>query len=278
MANYAIGDIQGCYNEFSSILELISFDTSTDKLWLTGDLVNVGPNSLECLDLIYSIKNNCNIVLGNHDLHLLAILEEVRQMRKEDTLEQILKTDKKNLYIDWISKIPLVHVEPLETSIGQREFIMSHAGIPPHWDLDEALNASLSIEKMLKNSKDRKLYLSCIFSNLPPKEYPEISYLEILRLNTNYLTRMRFFSEENGLNLTCKGPANDSPRGFLPWFKHNLKILKGNRHILFGHWSSLKGKIDKKNISALDTGCVWGNPLKALRLEDGREFNSNVVN
>ena len=131
---------------------------------------------------------------------------------------------------------------------------------------------------MLKNSKDRKLYLSCIFSNLPPKEYPEISYLEILRLNTNYLTRMRFFSEENGLNLTCKGPANDSPRGFLPWFKHNLKILKGNRHILFGHWSSLKGKIDKKNISALDTGCVWGNPLKALRLEDGREFNSNVVN
>ena len=278
MANYAIGDLQGCYKEFSLLLEKISFNPSLDKLWLTGDLINRGPDSLKCLSLLYSLKKNCHIVLGNHDLHFLAIGEGVRKSNPEDTLSDVLMSEKKELFINWIASLPLIHSEVLNTNLGSIEFIMSHAGIPPHWSLKDTVEASNSIENQLQNKSKRKIFLKNMYGNKPSKEFHGISNMERLRLNTNYLTRMRFCSKNNELELDCKGPPSSAPDGYLPWFNYELKILTKKRHLIFGHWTNLQGKTNIRNISALDTGCVWGNYLKAIRLEDGREFRCNTVN
>ena len=169
MANYAIGDLQGCYKEFSLLLEKISFDPSLDKLWLTGDLINRGPDSLKCLSLLYSLKKNCHIVLGNHDLHFLAVGEGVRESNPEDTLSDVLLSDKKEQYINWIASLPLIHTEILNTNLGSIEFIMSHAGIPPHWSLTDAVEASNSIENQLQNKSKRKIFLKNMYGNKPSK-------------------------------------------------------------------------------------------------------------
>jgi len=278
MANYAVGDLQGCYEELSNLLKIISYSPTKDKLWFTGDLINRGPESLKCLDFIYSNRDNCNIVLGNHDLHFLAVAEEIKLPNKNDTLEALLTSKRKNLYVEWMTSLPLIHIETLKTNKGLIEFIMSHAGIPPHWKLEEAKKASNNIEKFLNNKLTRKVFFNQMYGNHPTKYEDNISEMELLRLNTNYLTRMRICSSKYELNLSFKGSPNDCPKNFKPWFDYDLKILNKNRHLLFGHWAALRGETNKKNISALDAGCVWGNYLKAIRLEDGREFRSNAVN
>jgi len=278
MANYAIGDIQGCYDEFLRILDTINFDSSSDKIWLSGDLVNRGPNSLKCLELAYSIKEQCNIVLGNHDLHLMAVIEEVRNKNPNDTFEEILLSDKKNLLMNWLSSLPLIHKDHLITETGEIEFIMTHAGIPPHWSLDDALMASKSVEDALKEPLTRKNYLTHMYDDSLIGSRLSNSNIEALRVNTNYLTRMRFCSKDNKLDLGSKGPASKPPKNYQPWFNFKLKILNKRRHLLFGHWAALQGKTNIKNITALDTGCVWGYHLKAFRLEDCREFKVYAVN
>ena len=173
MSNYAIGDIQGCYGEFIDLLQKIEFDPEEDKLWLVGDLVNRGPNSLETLDYIFNIKESCNVVLGNHDLHLISVSKKLRSTQESDTLDDLLKNKNLTKYINWLKSLPFVHQEIINTVRGKINFFMSHAGLPPHWSLKKA---SLISEELSLNLKENtEFYLSNIYGNLPSGDNEAIS-------------------------------------------------------------------------------------------------------
>ena len=279
MSNYAIGDIQGCFKELLGLLDLINFDPKQDKLWLVGDLVNRGPNSLEVLEFIYSIKGSCNVVLGNHDLHLLSITEGIRSSGKEDTLEEVLKSPKLSSYVDWLRSLSLCYQENINTNNGVKKFIMTHAGVPPHWTEEELEKNSIEINNVMNNDKKYKEYLINLYGDSPKKPYPNMPKEQELRLNTNYFTRMRFCKLDGELDFVMgkiKG-IKEKNKGILkPWFLHPLKI--SNIHIIFGHWAALGGITGRANIIAMDTGCVWGHKLSAFRLEDKRLFSYDRLN
>ena len=162
MSNYAIGDIQGCFSELIGLLDLINFDKKRDRLWLAGDLVNRGPESLKTLEFIYSIRDSCNIVLGNHDLHLLSIAEGLRTPNKEDTLNAVFQSKNLPLYIKWLRGLGLYYHEKIHCNKRIKTYLMTHAGIPPHWSLKDAVEASNSIENQLQNKSKRKIFLKNI--------------------------------------------------------------------------------------------------------------------
>jgi len=278
MSNYAIGDIQGCYQEFILLLDKINFDTSKDKLWLCGDLVNRGPDSLKCVEFLYSIKENCLITLGNHDLHLIALAEGVIEPNETDTLDKLLRAHNINLYIDWLKQLPLIQSDTIVSQGVKKKYIMTHAGIPPHWSFEEANQHSMEITNSLCSSTYCKHFLKIMYGNEPSLESKNLSKDECLRLYTNYFTRMRFCNEHGEIELMHKGSPADSPKGFKPWFRHKLTIMEESTHLLFGHWAALEGITGVDNITALDTGCVWGKKLTAINLEDGRVFSCNRLN
>ena len=278
MANYAIGDIQGCYRELILLLDKINFNTSEDRLWLCGDLVNRGPDSLKCLEFLHSIKRNCLITLGNHDLHLIALSEGVAELSKADTLKDLLQSPSLGLYVNWLKQLPLIQADTLVSKGIQKEYIMTHAGVPPHWSLEEAKQHSNEISKNLNSPILSKHFLKNMYGNEPSSDSKNLSKDERLRLHTNYFTRMRFCDEHGKIELTNKGNPTNAPQGFKPWFKNELKIMKESTHLLFGHWAALKGITGVHNITALDTGCIWGERLTAINLEDGRVFSCNRVN
>ena len=278
MANYAIGDIQGCFYELQRLLDKINFDPVEDKLWLVGDLVNRGPNSLLTLKLIYEIRESCNLVLGNHDIHFLAIAEGLRKSFKEDTLKEILESNNLDIYKKWLRNQGLIYYENIECERGNRLYLMTHAGIPPHWSWQDAMKADGEIKENLLNDNLYREYLSNIYGNLPNKDKPNLNRLERLRLNTNYLTRMRFCKIDGELELETKGTALDSPKGFKAWFQHPLTIEEENLYLIFGHWAALGGETGVSKIIAVDTGCVWGYKLSAYRLEDNKIFSCERLN
>ncbi len=277
MANYAIGDIQGCFDELMNLLHKIRFKTDRDKLWLCGDLINRGPKSLESLEFLYSIRENCFITLGNHDLHFLAVAEEVIEISDSDTFQEILENRNLDIYLNWIKDLPFHHIDQIKNNGKTRSYVMTHAGIPPHWTIEDLNKYSLELHKTLQGPEALNL-LKNMYGNKPNHPSRCVTEMERLRLNINYLTRMRFCSRDGSLNLTHKGKAIDAPSGMKPWFEWNLKILQDPIHLLFGHWAALEGVTGKKNITALDTGCVWGKKLSALRLEDNRIFSCNKIN
>ena len=270
MSNYAIGDIQGCYGEFIDLLQKIEFDPEEDKLWLVGDLVNRGPNSLETLDYIFNIKESCNVVLGNHDLHLISVSKRLRSTQESDTLDDLLKNKNLTKYINWLKSLPFVHQEIINTVRGKINFFMSHAGLPPHWSLKKA---SLISEELSSNLKENtEFYLSNIYGNLPSGDNEAISEEDKLKVNTNYLTRMRFCNDKAELNLQEKGGLDTKIKGFKPWFCYKRKFEEKNTRIIFGHWASLRGETGNQKFIATDTGCVWGYELTAIELETGKRF------
>lgn len=278
MSNYAIGDVQGCYRELNELLILINFDPSDDTLWFCGDLVNRGPESLECLKLIHSIKDNCSITLGNHDLHLIAVANGILEPSKNDTIGQILKNQDRDLYIEWLKSIPLLHKSTILTEAEERTFIMTHAGIPPHWSLNNAVKFSEEISSVLRSKTNCIPFLKTMYGDYPDQYNKDLKTEERLRLNTNYLTRMRFCNQEGKLEFKHKGESNKPPEGYKPWFDNDLRIMQDPVHLLFGHWAALNGETGIENISALDTGCVWGGKLTAFNLEEGRVFSCNRLN
>ena len=277
MANYAIGDIQGCFDELMNLLHKIKFKTDRDQLWLCGDLINRGPKSLESLEFLYSIRENCFITLGNHDLHFLAVAEEVIEISDSDTFQEILENRNLGIYLKWIKELPFHHIGQIKDNGKTRSYVMTHAGIPPHWTIEDLEKYSLELYKALQGPEALNL-LKNMYGNEPNHPSRCVTEMERLRLNINYLTRMRFCSRDGSLNLKHKGRAIDAPSGMKPWFEWNLKILQDPIHLLFGHWAALEGVTGKKNITALDTGCVWGKKLSALRLEDNRIFSCNKIN
>lgn len=265
MATYAIGDIQGCYKELILLLDLIKYDTKQDQLWFTGDLVNRGPQSLDVLRFVKSLPDSTICTLGNHDLHLLAVGYEVAEKRKKDTFDDVLKAPDCEDLLKWLRCLPLMHHDIA------KKFILVHAGIYPFWNLQEASQYANEVETVLQG-KAFFDYLHHLYGNKPKTWRNNLRRFSRLRFITNAFTRMRFCDPDGKLDLTSKGTIADAPKGYLPWFQITNPALHQYR-IIFGHWAALEGSCANPNIYAIDTGCVWGGSLTALRLEDQKLFS-----
>ncbi|MCF6768499.1 symmetrical bis(5'-nucleosyl)-tetraphosphatase [Thiotrichales bacterium 19S11-10] len=264
MTTYAIGDIQGCYHELMQLLELIEFNPKEDELLLAGDLVNRGPQSLEVLRYILKHTKNIRAVLGNHDLHLLSLAYGHGRSFNSDTFEPILKANDKIELIEYVRHLPL--------AISFDKFVMTHAGIPPIWSIDQTLQYASEVEKKLQSNQPKSLFAN-LYGDLPNQWDDNLSGNERFRLIINYLTRMRICTKEGKLNLSYKGDINQIPSNFYPWFQvPNSKVSK-DLTILFGHWAALEGKTNNTQIIGLDLGCVWGGKLQAYALESKRFYS-----
>lgn len=256
MAVYAIGDIQGCYDELLGLLELIGFDASRDQLWFAGDLVNRGPRSLETLRLVHALQ--AVTVLGNHDLHLLASACIARQRKRKDTLQAILEAPDAELLMDWLRRQPLLHHDAM---LG---YTLVHAGLPPQWDLPTAQACAREVEAVLRGDNYAAFFAE-MYGNEPGTWSPALQGIERLRFITNCFTRLRYCDSNGRLALEEKGPPGSQPAHLRPWFEWPQRNSRDLR-ILFGHWSTL-GAHDAPGIQALDTGCLWGGKLTACRLD-----------
>lgn len=261
---YAIGDVQGCLDALKRLLDKIQFDDRNDRLWFVGDLVNRGPESLETLRFIYRLRLTPRITLGNHDLHLLHCVFNQHKMHQADTLQPIMEAHDRDELCHWLRHQPLLyHDETLRV-------VMSHAGIYPYWSLEEAKTQAQYLEQALQ-SDDFKTVLSMLYGNHPSRWADAQTREEKLRFICNAFTRMRFCSEEGALQLHCKGGLENAPENHYPWYTtpHRCMIQET---LVFGHWAALNGECPISNIEALDTGCVWGKKLTALRLPDKKRF------
>jgi bis(5'-nucleosyl)-tetraphosphatase (symmetrical) len=268
MSTYAIGDLQGCFRPFMRLLEKIQFDEKQDTLWLTGDLVNRGPQSLETLRFIKNLGSHAITILGNHDLTLLAVaFNAISYDPKRYTFGDILAAPDRDALIDWLRHRPLIHQD---SNLG---YTLVHAGLPPQWDLVLAKSLAKEVELILQ-SENPLPFFENLFGNMPNHWDPGLTGMDRLRFIVNCFTRLRFCNVAGELELKTTESAENAPAGYLPWFSistrksHDLKIL-------FGHWSSLEGKCSEPNVFALDTGCVWGNCLTAMRLSDGKRFTES---
>lgn len=259
MATYAIGDVQGCYNELMALLEKIAYDPNKDQLWFTGDLVNRGPHSLKTLRFIYSLPVQPIVVLGNHDLHLLAVAYGAISINAKDTSNEILNAPDRDDLLTWLRQRPLIYQD---TRLG---YAMVHAGIYPGWTLKEAMLYANELEAILKSDQYTEFFQH-MYGNEPSHWDATLTGWERLRFIANAFTRMRFCTPDGGLNLTIKETAQP-PQGLVPWFE--MPMPNQNLRIIFGHWAALGGAIIKPGFFHLDTGCVWGGKLTAIRLEDG---------
>jgi bis(5'-nucleosyl)-tetraphosphatase (symmetrical) len=266
MATYAIGDIQGCFEEFQQLLELIQF-SEQDQLWIAGDLVNRGPDSLSTLRYIKSLGKRAVVVLGNHDLHLLAVHYGAVSSKRADTLESVLTAPDCGELMHWLRKQKLMHYDP------DFDAALVHAGIPPCWTIRKARKRAKEVENVLKSTLAREFF-EHMYGNLPDSWSGRHEGWDRLRLITNYFTRMRFCDPNGKLDFSAKGTLESQPPGYKPWFKLPRKSPEEqNTQILFGHWAALEGVADEEHVIALDTGCVWGNKLTVYRLEDKRFFS-----
>lgn len=265
MSTYAIGDIHGCYQPLRCLLDKIAFDPARDTLWITGDLVNRGPASLEVLRFLFSIRESIVAVLGNHDLHLLSVAYADGRQGKHDNLNAILQADDRDELLDWLRRLKIMHHD---SSLG---YAMVHAGIPPQWTLDKALACAQELEEVLQSSHPQH-FLAHMYGNQPDQWEENLSGMDRLRLITNYFTRMRFCRADGTLDLISKDSAVHAPEGFLPWFAHSHRKTVHDK-ILFGHWAALEGKTNTPGVYALDGGCVWGGQLIAMRLDDEQVFS-----
>ncbi|EKE01081.1 MAG: Bis(5'-nucleosyl)-tetraphosphatase (Symmetrical) [uncultured bacterium] len=267
MATYCIGDIQGCFDELEALLRIINYDCKNDHLWFVGDLVNRGPKSLEVLRFIKQLPN-AKVVLGNHDLHLLNFYNKIVDFEVEH-LEQILTAPDSLELIEWLRHQPLLYHDV------KRNFVMTHAGIYPGWDLHEAVAYAREVEATLQGNNHIE-FLKNLYGNEPSKWSNDLKGWDRLRFIINAFTRMRFCDLHGNLELVTSSKADTAPPGFLPWFKVPWRKTK-NVQILFGHWAALNGEADEPNVFALDTGCVWGGSLTALRLDDGAKFSCSTL-
>lgn len=261
MSDYAIGDIQGCYNQLMALLDHIQFNEKEDRLWFVGDLVNRGPQSLDVLRFIKELPIPAKITLGNHDLHLLALIFEVNVWKnKDDTLKPILDADDRDELGHWLRMQPFLHYDE------SLKVVMTHAGMPPIWSLTEAALKAAELHLALSTDSYR-FYLESMYGNQPHYWSDELAEMDKLRLITNYFTRMRFCKPDGALILDYKAGIEDKPVDFIPWFD-----LKGRKpievDIVFGHWAALRGQRPSDSIYPIDTGCLWGGQLTALKLQD----------
>ncbi|RMG52759.1 MAG: symmetrical bis(5'-nucleosyl)-tetraphosphatase [Gammaproteobacteria bacterium] len=257
MPVYAIGDLQGCHEDFLRLLDLLRFDPHRDRLWLTGDLVNRGPDSLGCLRTVRALGNAATCVLGNHDLHLLAVAAGTQKLRRKDTLQAVLDAPDAAELLDWLRQRPLAHHEP---GLG----LLVHAGLPPQWEVTRALQLAREVEQVLHGSGHDLLFRH-MYGNRPDHWEERLDGWPRLRFIINALTRIRYCTADGRLDLDHKLAPGTQPPGLMPWFEVPSAAWRGTR-VVFGHWSTL-GLRRSDDIVALDTGCVWGSRLTAVRLD-----------
>ncbi len=270
MADYAFGDIQGCYDALQRLLTQLDFDESRDRLWFVGDLVNRGAQSLAVLRFIKQLPLTPRVTLGNHDLYLLDQLINPKPRRnQDDTLEDILNAPDRDELADWLRHQSIVYHD------HEQQLVMVHAGMPPCWTLQEALGHAQAFEQMLAGEQHAE-YLALMYGNTPNQWSDGLPAVERFRLYCNYFTRMRFCNAQGGLLLEADWPVNRSPPGCYPWYAvPERKEIRES--IVFGHWAALAGQCPLPNVYALDTGCVWGGSLTALRLADKQRFSVTAV-
>lgn len=259
MAIYAIGDIQGCYDDLMRLLDKIDFSPEDDTLWFAGDLVNRGPKSLAVLRFVKGLGDGAISVLGNHDLHLLAVTQgNRRHLDKEHTLTEILQAPDREELIEWLRFRPLIH------HIAKRGYTLLHAGLPPQWDIPSALRYAREVEQQLR-SNDYPELLNQMYGNEPNRWSSALTGYDRLRFIINALTRLRHCDANGNLALREKGPPGSQKKPYMPWFRVPGRKSENDR-ILFGHWSTL-GYLNRDNVWSLDTGCLWGGKLTALHLK-----------
>jgi len=259
MATYAIGDVQGCCDELEALLLRLAFDPSRDRLWFVGDLVNRGPRSLDVLRLVRGLGDAAVTVLGNHDLHLLAIARGAAHLRPADhTLLPVLEAPDRVALLDWLQARPVLHHDP---ALG---VTMVHAGLPPQWDIPLARRCAAELETALRGEHSGRMFAD-MYGNHPDLWDDALEGTDRLRFITNALTRLRVCDKAGRLLLKHKGPPAKMPASAIPWFQVPGRRSAGAR-IVCGHWSAL-GYHDGDGVLALDTGCVWGGTLIAQRLD-----------
>ena len=261
MTRYAIGDIQGCYEELRSLLARVGFSADRDRLWLVGDLVNRGPRSLDTLRFVRSLGDNAVVVLGNHDLHLLAVAFGCRRKRKSDTLDDILAADDRDELLEWLIARPLLHIDGAD--------LLVHAGLVPQWNGSKALELAREVETALR--KDPRGLFDQMYGDEPHRWSESLTGTDRLRFVINVLTRLRVCTAEGRVDLKMKGKpqeANPEASGYFPWFDVESRRSRDAR-IVFGHWSAL-GLVLAPGLVGLDTGCVWGSALTAYDLDTDR--------
>lgn len=257
-----IGDLHGCRATFERLLNAVSFDAQHDALWLVGDLINRGPDSMGCLRLARQL--GARVVLGNHDLNLMAVSCGVSQPRKGDTLEAVLSAPDRDEWINWLRHQPLL----VEAAIAGTPTVMTHAGLPPQWSLEQACQRAKEVEHTLQ-SDEWRTFMAHMYGNTPACFDDALTGWDRLRAITNTLTRMRFIGADGTLDFNAKASAQNAPAGLAPWFTYPRQDAL---RIVFGHWAALQGHTDGAaiNVIATDSGCVWGNALAAVVLETGR--------
>jgi len=257
MATYAIGDVQGCYSELRALLEKIGFDESRDRLWFVGDLVNRGPGSLETLRFVKRLGERAVTVLGNHDLHLIALAFGYGRRRGDDTLDAVLEAGDCAELVAWLRTLPLLHVD--------EGHVMVHAGLLPQWSVERAQGLARDVEEELRGPRHRA-FLEHMYGSQPEEWREDLAGIDRLRVVVNAMTRMRFCTPQGRMEFRAKGDSSAAPAGHLPWFEVPGRASAGAT-IVCGHWSALGLKL-LPNLIALDAGCVWGGALTAIRLED----------
>lgn len=259
---YAIGDIQGCHDSFLRLLEKCAFDPAVDRLWLVGDLVNRGPRSLDTLRFVKSLGDAAVTVLGNHDLYLLMVAEGVEKRRgKDDTLDEILAAPDRDELLDWLRRQQLCHTEA--------GYCLVHAGLLPQWTAERARSLAAEVEGLLRGAAYLET-LAHMWGSEPAVWHDDLVGWDRMRVIVNAMTRMRFCSPSGEMEFRTKGEADDAPAGYMPWFE-----VPGRRSadavLVTGHWSALGLKL-RPNLLALDSGCLWGGHLTAVRLADRQVF------
>jgi|AOAMet1_03_M0_10_1038530.scaffolds.fasta_scaffold00847_4 bis(5'-nucleosyl)-tetraphosphatase (symmetrical) len=266
MSHFVIGDVQGCYEQLNELLSIIDFSPTKDHIIFAGDMVNRGNDSLKVLDFCLSNPNSVSAVLGNHDLYLMHLIES---KGSDNCLQQILECDQLNSIYSWLKSCPLMKSISIDES--KEIFHITHAGIPPIWTFDEARKYSNEISNELIHNP--KSILSNMWGDYPNLWRNDLKGHERNRLIINYFTRMRFLFSNGALELKTKG-LNEAGE-LIKWFDLTEKNLGANEYILFGHWAALKGKTDLNQIIGLDTGCVWGGDLTAIKLENKKLYSVN---
>lgn len=267
MATYVIGDLQGCFSEFRELLSLIAFDARRDQLWLTGDLVNRGPESLEVLRYVRFLGDAAVTVLGNHDIHLLAVYYADQPENDTDTLGELFSAPDCETLMEWLRSRPLIHMRDKD--------VLVHAGIPHIWSIEEANSFAHEVEAALRGASFRNL-LRVVYGDCPRHWRPPDAYggawrgVPRLRAIINYLVRMRVINKAGRCDFDYKGTGNHCQNDYKPWFDFWPQTPT---RILFGHWAALGAETGRSDIVALDGGCAWGHELIAKRLEDDARFS-----
>jgi bis(5'-nucleosyl)-tetraphosphatase (symmetrical) len=259
MSIYAIGDVQGCYDQLRRLLDALRFDPGVDLLWLVGDLVNRGPQSLETLKFVRDLGERAITVLGNHDLNLLAVAAGVRKPHRGDTLNAILQAPDRDELLDWLRRRSMMHVDS--------GYAMVHAGLLPQWSVPQALSLGREVESALR-SDDHVELLHKMYGNEPARWADGLTGYDRLRVIVNAMTRLRLCDVNGRMEFGHKTGLRDAPAGYMPWFDVPGRA-SAETPVICGHWAAL-GIVLRDDVLAIDSGCVWGRTLSALRLEDRR--------